>query len=53
MDENTNLKIKEEIDLSVGLHTCGPLSKIQFDHAIKCGIPKILNFGCCYYMMSN
>ena len=38
MDENTEISDLENVDLSVGLHTCGPLSKIQFDHAIKAGI---------------
>ena len=36
--------------MTMGLHTCGGLSKIQFDHSIKNEM-KVLNFGCCYYMM--
>lgn len=41
----------EEYDMSIGLHTCGGLSRIQLKHSIRAGLPKILNFGCCYYMM--
>ena len=47
------MKLDDKIDLSVGLHTCGPLSKVQFDHSISHQIPQILNFGCCYYMMDS
>ena len=40
-------------DLSVGLHTCGPLSKLQFDHSIAAEQPFILNFACCYHRLSE
>ena len=43
----------KKVDLSFGLHACGPLSVIQFAHAVKQEIPKIFNFGCCYYKMGQ
>lgn len=33
---------------SIGLHTCGKLSLVQFQEAIKYKTLGLLNFGCCY-----
>mmetsp|Transcript_22155 Transcript_22155/g.18439 ORF Transcript_22155/g.18439 Transcript_22155/m.18439 type:complete len:80 (+) Transcript_22155:314-553(+) len=53
IDENTSFKdeIKDTIsssDMSIGLHTCGMLTKYQFDQSINLNLNKILNIGCCY-----
>lgn len=45
---STNKYKIDSSDMSVGLHTCGLLSKHQFDSSIRLKLSKILNIGCCY-----
>lgn len=46
------LSLFQKHDLSIGLHTCGPLSLAHFTYALKNHHADFLNFGCCYYKMS-
>lgn len=48
---DTNNSQLEEIfkdNLSLGLHTCGPLALEQFKNSIQFKSVGIINFGCCY-----
>ncbi len=39
--------------MTLGLHTCGNLANDQIKGSAECGLPLIINFGCCYHKLEH
>lgn len=53
IDETNIPMISSNLNMALGLHTCGNFATSMFDTCIQNDITTIYNFGCCYSKIQN
>jgi SAM-dependent methyltransferase len=52
-NEDDLSEVFQKDDLTVGLHTCGPLANYQIKASVKQNVKEMISLGCCYLKLKN
>ncbi len=52
-EEEKFLKFLNQKNMTIGLHTCGPLAVDQLKGSIRSRVKGLINFGCCYNKLAK